>query len=117
LERELDVEPDGAGAGVARAAVRGLHDPGAAAGDHREPTLAEATPDVARERVAGVIRTDPRGAEDRDAAGDVGKRLEALGELVVEAREALVLGLLGGDDGRLGAEQFLVGGRGGTDAG
>src|SRR4051812_16037552 len=111
LERQLDVEADGAGVGLARAAVARLHDARAAAGDDGEACLAERAADVACERVPRVVGRRPRRAEDRDAARDVAERIEAPSKLVVDAREPLGLRVLGGDRTRLRAEQLLVGRR------
>ena len=77
LVRELDVEPDRDAAALLGAAVRGLHDPGAAAGDDREVGPGEPARGLARRLVGGVALADPRRAEDRDGrAREVADGLE-----------------------------------------
>ena len=71
LVRQLDVEPDRRHAGVARAAVAGLHDAGAAAGDDREARPAQHRGRLARLGVHRVVARRARRAEDRDGLADV----------------------------------------------
>src|ERR1044071_3207331 len=62
LERQLDVTADGDAARVERAAVRGLHDAGAAARYHGEARLGERGGRLLRGRVEGVARGRARRA-------------------------------------------------------
>ena len=52
-----------------------------------------------------------RGAEDRDRLADVAERLEPGAQLVLDPQDALRVGQLREDRGRLGLEQLLVGRR------
>ncbi len=84
--RKLDVEADREPAGVACAAVRGLHHAGAAAGDDREAGLSEQPADLARLGVDRVVLPDARGAEDRDRRPvDSLDGLEPFEELLADA--------------------------------
>src|SRR5262249_21703635 len=74
----------------------------------REAGLAELASGQLRQRVVGVIGRGAGRSEDRDAAAEVRERLEAVGELVVDALQALVVAALAGDRRPLGAEQLLV---------
>ena len=106
LERQLDVEADRERAGVAGAAVGGLHRPRAAARDDREAGLAERYAPVSRASAysgsSGRVRAEPK----NEAAGPTcGERVEAHLELARDARDARAVGerredalLLGGDD-------------------
>ena len=88
LVRQLDVEADREAAGLPRAAVRGLHHAGAAAGDDREARLREPPARHPRIRVGRVVLPHPRRAEDRYRRPvDSLDRLEALVELLRDPRD------------------------------
>src|SRR6202000_532287 len=82
LVRELDVAADRLRPDLARPAVGGLHQTGAAAGDDGPAAAAEASAHLADQRVVGVIARRARGAEDGDGAPDPGQRVEAACELL-----------------------------------
>ena len=109
LVRQLDVEPDRRHARVARAAVAGLHDPRAAAGDDREAGAAERGGRLARLRVHRVVARRARGAEDRDRLADVREALEAGPQLLVDPPQPRRVVELGDDRRGVGLEQLLVG--------
>ncbi len=88
LPWQLDVAADAAAAGVLRAAVRRLHDAGAAAGHDRKAGLGEPPAHLARERVVGMVLGEARRAEDRDAGADEVQRAEAAEELDEDAQRA-----------------------------
>src|SRR5207237_7243237 len=82
LVRQLDVEADREPAALLRAAVRGLHHPGAASRDDRESSLGEPARDVTRLPVGGIVLAHAGGAEDRDGRpADPLDRGEALAKL------------------------------------
>src|SRR6266571_5463807 len=81
LVRQLDVAADGQPVAFLTAAIRGLHDPRAAAGDDREPFLREHARGLDRLCVVGILGRGARGPEDGDGAVDVGERVESLDEL------------------------------------
>src|SRR5438105_3796324 len=66
---------------VARAAVRGFHQPRPAAGYHGESRAAYARPDLSYKRVVGVILGRARRAEHRDRRPEPRERVEAAREL------------------------------------
>jgi len=105
LEGKLDVEAHRQRAGVPGAAVRRLHDPGAAARDDREPALADDAGGLARELVVRVAGGRARGAEEACGGRHAGKRVEALAQLGRDPVDAVLVRerradrrLLGGDD-------------------
>ena len=106
--RELDVEPDRGDAGHARAAVGGLHDPRAAAGDDREARLAEHPGGLARALVLGVAGARAGGAEDRDGLADVRERGEPGAQLLVDPPDPVGVVEVGLDVDGLRLEQLLV---------
>src|SRR4051794_37620567 len=108
LEGQLDVQADRARAGLARAAVGGLHGAGPAPGDDGEAGLAEPPADPAGELVLPRARRRARRAEDRDAAMDPVQRAEAHLDLGRHARDALFVGDEAQDRRHLGAEDLLV---------
>src|SRR5262249_51408257 len=61
---------DRAAARFLRAAVRGLHDPGTAAGHHREAALRQAVADLAGEQVVRMSVAEARRAEHGHARAD-----------------------------------------------
>ncbi len=65
--------------------------------------------------VVGVVLPDPGGAEEGDAAPDVGQGGEAVGDLAGDVGDPLGVGTLGQDGGELGPEQLVVGAGGDTD--
>src|SRR4051812_40605343 len=108
LKGQLDVQPDRARAGLASAAVGGLHGARPAAGDDREAGLAEPAADLARQLVVLRARRRARRAEHRDAAVDAVQRLEPHLDLRGHPRDALLVGDQAQDGRDLGAEDLLV---------
>src|SRR3954451_23749465 len=108
LEGQLDVQADRARAGLARAAVGGLHRAGPAAGDDGEARRAEPAADLAGHLVLARAGRRARRAEDRDAALDAAQQLEAAGDLVAHALDARLVGDEAEDARDLGAEDLLV---------
>ena len=108
LERQVYVQADRERARVARAAVGGLHDPRAAAGDDREAGLAERAGGLARELVLGVVARRACRAEDRHRGTDARERSEALGQLAAHALYARGVGLRRDDRLDLCTKQLLV---------
>src|SRR5918994_5316777 len=105
LERQLDVEAYRQRLGLTRAAVGGLHDPGAAAGDDREATLADEAGGLAGELVVRIVGGRARRAEEARCGRDARERVEAHAQLLDDAVDAVLVGqgradrrLLGGDD-------------------
>ena len=95
LVRELDVEADGEPAALARAAVRGLHAARAAAGHDRPALLGEEARDLAGRVVRRMPLADAGRAEHRHGrVGDLRDGLEALEELVRDARDAAAVAVL-----------------------
>ena len=92
LVRELDVEPDRDRTHVARAAVRGFHQPRPAAGYHGESRAAYARPDLSYKRVVGVILGRARRAEHRDRRPEPRERVEAARELRRDVMHAFGVG-------------------------
>jgi len=90
---QRDVAADAQPAGLAGAAVGGLHDPGAAAGHHGEAGAGEFTAHLAREVVITVPRLEAGGAEHRDAGLLELEALEAAQELEEDPHGALEVGL------------------------
>ena len=100
-------------AGVLRAAVGRLHDPGAAAGDDREAALADEARGLAGELVLGVVRRRARRAEEADGRGaDAGERVEAHPQLVGDPVEPVLVGERRADRRLLGGDDLLVEGAG-----
>ncbi len=91
LERQLDVAADRSAAGVARAAIGGLHQARAAAGHHGEAERAHAAADFARDLVERMRLAESRRSEDRDARPDEVQRAESADEVAHRAREQLDL--------------------------
>ena len=82
LERQLDVAADRAPAGLARAAVRRLHEAGPAAGHHGEAGSRQAPRRPrAPARSSGCSSREARRAEDGDARPDEVERAEAADEV------------------------------------
>ena len=93
LHRQLDVAADRHPAGLVGPSVGRLHDPRAAAGDHREARARERAADGPRQDVGGIRLGDPRRPEHRDRRPDLGERLEALDELGQDAQRPPGVGL------------------------
>src|SRR3989440_4422722 len=81
LERQLDVATDGQAVSLLGPAVRGLHDPGAAPRDDREPFLREHAPGFHGLLVVGVFRRGAGRSEHRDGVVHVGEGVEPFDEL------------------------------------
>ena len=112
LTRELDVAADRQRSGVPRAAVGGLHQAGAAAGDDRVAGPSQARADLANERVVGVLAWRSRRPEHRHRRPDVGEGVKAASELGSDVADTLGIG--GAHPRRLVAEpqqQLLVEGQ------
>src|SRR5260370_5465835 len=88
LERQLNVAADREAVALLAAAVRRLHDPGAATGDDREAFLGELAGRLDGLLVAGLVGLGARRAEDGDGAVDVRQRVEPLDELHHNAQYA-----------------------------
>src|SRR4029453_1891530 len=82
---QLDVAADGAPARLAGAAIRRFHDPGPAAGHHREPGARQPRAELAAEIVVRMISLEAGGAEHGDARADEVQRAEAAHELAEDA--------------------------------
>src|SRR5262245_27182132 len=78
---QLDIEADRTARAAARALVRGFHEPGAAARDHREPGAREGLADAHGGGVVAMPGGRPRAPEDRDRGPHGPQALEALDEL------------------------------------
>jgi hypothetical protein len=93
LERQLDVEPDGVGAGVAGSSVGSFHRARSAAGDDRVAPLAEPPRQLAGSRVLRVVLGGPRRPEDRDRRRNVLQGAKAHLQLAADPAQALLLAL------------------------
>ena len=94
LVGQLDVAADREAAALLAAAVRGLHDARAAAGDDRVALPRRAAGrSRAPTRSAGSPSADARRAEDRDRRADPGERVEAFDELAQDPQRAPRIGV------------------------
>ena len=108
LERQQDVEPDRGHPRLLGAAVGGLHQPRSAAGDHREPGLADRPAELVGLRVQRVALGGAGRAEHADRRPEPGERLEALAQLALDQVEPLRVGAGRGDVRRFGADDLGV---------
>jgi len=108
LLRQQDVEPDRGRAGVASAAIGGLHDSRPAAGDHRDPRLAQHPADLAGVLVRAVARRRPRRTEDADRGPDLPEGLEPGSQLLVDQNEPLGVRAGRGHVAPLGGDDLLA---------
>ena len=89
FERQFDVAADREAACFERAAVGGLHDARAAAGDHGETLACAATPQFpARPCSRDRPGLRARGTKDRDAARERGQFIKAFDKLAHDAEHA-----------------------------
>ena len=86
LEGQLDAEPDRHPAGLAGAAVRGLHRTRAATGDDRIAGRDEQPADLHGQGVLGLGLLHPGRPEHADGRAELGQRAEALDELGLDAQ-------------------------------
>src|SRR5918999_2405376 len=112
LERQLDAKPNRQRAGVARAAVGGLHHTGPAAGDDGHARRAHQPRRLARQGVLGSVRRRPGRAEEGGRGAHMGERAEALLQLLPDALDPG--GIREGREERLllGSDELLVEGLG-----
>ena len=85
FQRQLDAEADGDAARLGGALVRRLHDPRAAAGDHRVARLDQPGGDVVGQPVLGRVPFGPGRPEDRHGHAELGQQAEPLDELSLDA--------------------------------
>src|SRR5258708_882542 len=88
LERKLDVAADRSSAPFLGALVGGLHDAGACPGNDGESGLGEELCGLLGREILGIVGGRAGGAEDGDAALDLGEVVEALDELTHNAQHA-----------------------------
>ena len=93
LERQLDAEADRDPARLERAAIRGLHDAGAAAGYRGDALLCNKPPDPPRGGVHRIVGGGPRRSEHRDRGTELGQRAEPVHELSLDAQHAPGVGM------------------------
>ena len=86
-------EPDRHPAGLAGAAVGGLHRTGPAAGDDGEPGPGQRAAEGRPGRVLGVVARGAGRAEDADGARQLGQQPEALDELGLDAQDPPRIGV------------------------
>src|SRR5262249_60533273 len=72
--------------------IRGLHDPGTAAGHQGEPRARELSTDLTTDLVVGMVGLEPRRAEDGHAWPDEVQSAEAANELEHDADDSPELG-------------------------
>src|SRR5580692_968362 len=85
LHRQLDAEADGDAARLGGALVGRLHDPRAAAGDHRIAGLDQSGGDLVGQPVLGRVPFRPRRPEDGHGHAELGQQAESLDELRLDA--------------------------------
>ena len=88
LVRQLDVAPDRATPGLARAAVGRFHDARPAARHDREPRSRKQRRHAAGRLVIWMVGAEARRAEDRDTWANEVERAEAADELEEDAHRA-----------------------------
>ena len=87
FEWQLDIAADRSPAGLARAAIGGLHHAGAAAGHHGEAQLRERVADLARQRIVAVVFVEARRAKHRHAGSDEMQGPESADEIASGAQQ------------------------------
>src|SRR4051794_17562304 len=93
LPGQFDAQAHRDAAGLGGALVGGLHDPGAAAGDHGVAGLGQAGGDALGGLVLGTAARGPRRAEDRDRGPELGQQAEPLHELGLDPQHAPGVGV------------------------
>ena len=92
LTRQFDVAADRQRSGIARAAVRRLHQPRTAPGDDRVAGVAQARADLTDQRVVGVLARRARRPKYRHGASHAGQRVKPTSELTGDVADALRVG-------------------------